>query len=333
MLAVLGVIFIVSIVLIFNDTLNRGKDTSQKPLTKIKAAYILNSMSELPVAVAMKNGYFEKYGLEVESIKSTNATNNSKTFLSGGADLAMGYPTAYLQAAAEGAGIKLIGVVNYNNPFVFVSKVEAAGIRNIGVTNKTGETYSATLAFLKSLNIDSESVNFTVLGSQDVIGKALVVGSIDAAVYPESVWAMFVDRNKIGNELKIVAKTADKDRKISGIFVKGETLEAKKQAVEDFSKALLEANYWIKTNSVEAITKAVTGVNKISEDDAPYLAKFGKEAVNGVLFTPDLNVIDKVRKGLEEQSPKMKDYKVSVFTSFEISDFLKKEGLLTKYGF
>lgn len=330
---VLGIFLVLSALFISKAYLKKSVAPTPKPTVKIKVAFIANSMSELPVAVAMKNGYFEKYGLEVESIKTTNATNNSKTFISGGSDLAMGYPTAYMLAAAEGANIKFIGVVNYNNPFVFVSRVNAVNIKNIGVTNKTGETYNATLAFLKSLNIDPQNVNFTVLGSQDLVGKALVAGSIDGAVYPDSVWAMFKDRSKIGDELKIIAKTADKDKKISGIFVKGETLLNKKDVIENFSKAMLEANYWIRTNSVEAITAEVAGVNKISKDDAPYLAKFGKEAVNGVLFTPDPALIEKVRKGLEEQSPKMKAYKAVDFVSFEISDLLKKAGLLSQYGF
>lgn len=308
---------------------NHIKKPVAKPTTKVKVVFVSNSLSELPVAVALKNGYFEKYGLSVESIKTTNAANNSKTFLSGGADIAMGYPTAYLLAGAEGADVKFIGVANYNNHFEFISKVDASKISKIGITSKTGETYAATLAFLKSLNIDSQNITFTVLGSQDLIGKALVAGSIDAAVYPDAVWAMFKDRNKIGEDLKIVASTKDKDRKISGIFVKGDSLVNRKEAIENFSKAILEADYYIKTNSEATIT----GVNKIKSDDAPYLAKYGKQAVMGLLFTPDLKLIENVAVGLESQSPKMKDYKVSNFVSFEISDLLKQQGILTQYGF
>lgn len=332
------------VIFVFKDKIlnlnNKNSDSStpissSKDLGRLNITYILNSSSEAAVAVAIKNKLFEKYGLEVKIIKASNANTASKNLISGKVDMAITNPSLYLVAAATGSKIKYLGVVDNNNPFVFVSAKSLPEIKTVGSTGKASESYRRSLSFLEASGIETKKINFIDLATSDTLAKAMIAGRVDGASFTEVVWALLKDRNQIPDSFKVFDKP-EGDKYVvrpAAIVVSEDALTKKKKLIEDFSKAILEANNWVSLHSTEEVAQAITGVNQISKDDAPYLAQYGKKALIDTKFTPDLKAAEAMRLALLKSSPQLKNYDIKNFISFEISDSLKKQGILSKYGY
>lgn len=330
------ILLLVPIYLLMKQSLSsvQKKDqVAQKTLTKLKISYIVDDVTEVPVAIAIKNGYFKKYGLDVKAIKSIKSLNSS--LLSGESDISVGIPPAFIMAAAEGAEIKTVGTVSNDSPQVFVSYKKPADIKVVGIPRTAGESHLRTLELLPLLGVDVASVNFQVLGTHDVLAKTLAEKKVDGGSFQKGVWLLFKQQNNVSDEFKILAETTN-DNKLSKpdiIFVKTAFLKNNKLTISNFAKAMLEANVWVEKNSTEKVASEITEVNGLTKNEAVLLTSLYKASVKNTKFTPDSKRLDVVKSSLTEIAPKTKDFNIENLVSFEVSDVLKKDGFLKQYGF
>jgi ABC-type nitrate/sulfonate/bicarbonate transport system substrate-binding protein len=306
-----------------------------KILTKLKIIYLPTSSAKPAIAVATKNKIFEKYGLKVEVTQVTSGNAAVQGLVGGQADIVLAGQISYLKAAAAGAKIKSIGVVNNNVRWLLVSKKSLGEIKIYCTVGKTSEIYLRGAQMMKNLGVDINTKQLVDLSSEDLCAKALVAGTVDSTVFTELNWERFKEKNKDITNYKVIEKEeGDKYLlKPTAIMVMEDTLVSKKDAIENFSKSIIEANYWLKNNSESEIAKTITGVNKISKEDALIYARLNKGFLADVKFTQELSNVEENRKQNEELTPALKKYDVKNFLSRIISDSLRKQGFLQKYGF
>jgi NitT/TauT family transport system substrate-binding protein len=312
-----------------------GPTPSPKILTKLKVIHVARNASKPVVAVAMKNKIFEKYGLEVEVNEVTSGNASVQGLIGGQANITLSSQVSYLKAAAAGAKIKSVGIVNNNTAWVFVSRKDPKDIKSYCTVGLTTEDYLRGVLVLKNLGIDINSLNLTNLASADLCAKTLASGNVDSMVFQEINWELFKNKNKEASKYKVIIKAVGEKylNKPLTIIVMENTLNTKKDAIENFSKAIIEANYWLKNHSESEIEEAINGVNKITKEEAIIYAKLMKEYLVGVKFSQEISNVEEIRKENEGVSPKLKEYDVKNFLSTLISDSLNKQGFLQKYGF
>jgi ABC-type nitrate/sulfonate/bicarbonate transport system substrate-binding protein len=338
-LLILGAIILI-LVLLFafkNQILNlvNKPDQEKTPikLTKVAVSFQDSDVIEAPMAVAIKQGLFEKYGLDVKSVKTIKSISSS---LSGGqADISIAPPSTFLMAAAKGLDIKYVGTAANDQPQVFVSYKDPDEIKLIGINRVGGEGHIRTLKFLNAMGIDKDSVNLQSFGDRNETVLLLADKKVDAAAFGKAIWYLFKNKNKTSDEFKIIGDSSNLKEVSSpmGMYTKTEFLNNNKEALVNFSKAIIEANYWIQNNSEEKVAKEITGVNGVTQENAPIFAKLYKEALNNTKFTPDAKRLELIRVGLEEFAPQTEDYDINKFISLEVANSLKEEEFLSKFGY
>lgn len=331
--ALLAILILVGSAMLIYFNVHKSPQPNPQKLTKLKIGYIVSDVAEVPVAVAIKNGYFKENGLDVKVVKSVKSVNTG--LISGETDIAMGPAAPFIMAAAQGSDFKAVGNLSNDYPFVFVSYKNPSEIKTIGVSRIGGETHLRSIEFFKYLKLDANNTTYQVLGTHDVLAQVLVNKNVDAGSFVKGVWLLYKNKNQISNEYKILVDTSiDKELQIPDvIFVKGSFLSKNKNLVESFSKAVLEANNWIKNNQLDIIVASINGVNGLSSVDAKILAPVYKTALLNTKYTLDLKRLDIIRASLVDFAPQTKNYNISSLLDFQISDALKSKGLLLKYGF
>ena len=76
-----GIIVIVVFAFFMNNKINHNDE--EKKLEKIKVSEVTHSVFYTPFYVALENGYFEKYGLEIELMLVSGSDNVAASVLSG----------------------------------------------------------------------------------------------------------------------------------------------------------------------------------------------------------------------------------------------------------
>lgn len=338
------IILIIVALFIFNYLNNKSAKTSQqkskqiaassnKSLTKVKVAYFNSSIIEASLGVGLKKGFFEKYGLNVEPQKVNKAISTAIT--SKQVDIAIDAPSTFIMSKANGgANIFTVGEATSDTPFVLVSYKEPKDIKNIAIPRIGGELYLRAIEALKSLGINQSSVNFQVSGSIEASTLMLSQKKVDATMLMKPQWMLFKKRNNISNDFKILVDTSkEKDlRNPMIIIVSGDYLIKNKKIIQDFSKAILETNSWIKSSNEKEVARALEGFDNLNYDEALILIQTYKYALEDLHFAPDVKKMDEITKSLGTQI-KTKNFDVKSFISFEISDSLQKDGFLSRLGF
>ncbi len=341
----IGIIVILALIaIIFKNPLSQtiGKFSSklfpqpaQVQLTKIIVTYHYASAAKPEMAVAIKNKLFEKYGLSIEINEVTSGQAMAQALISGKTDVVLAGQATFLKAAAAGAKIKSVGLINSSTRWYFVSRKEPQNIKTYCAIGITTEDYLRGASALKNLGIDINSLNITNLPSDNLCINALISGKVDSMTVAEPIWENLKMQNKDLSVFKIITKAYGGNYIVLpvAILVMNNTLSNKNQAIENFSKALIEANYWLKVHSEAEIEKEISGVAKIDPSMGKIYSKIIKGQLEGIKFTQKLSEVEAIRKTYENITPQLKDYNVKNFLSTQISDDLKKQGFLQKYGF
>jgi len=340
----LGLILIlVIIVVVFKAPLTQiaGKITDKlflpptsKILTKLRVIYNHDAAATPVLGVATKLKLFEKYGVNAQ-VTETIGTAAIQNLIAGRSDISVAGQISYIKAAAAGASIKSIGVVNNNLRYVLVSNKNISDIKTYCSLGKTTETYLRGIKIMKNLGVNVDNLNFIYLASFDLCAKAMLSGEIDSAPFTEIAWERLKDQNPEVKNYKIIQPEDGVKYfiKPATIMVTGNILNTKKDAVENFSKAIIEANYWIINHNEKEIALTISGFNNLSSADANRYARLAKGMLQGVKFTQELSNVEENRKENEGITPSLKTYDVRNFLSYIISDDLKKQGFLQKFGF
>jgi len=165
-----------------------------EPLLVVNSAL---NMLTVPLWVAKENGYFHKYGLDVDTIYIPSGTMGMQALLAGETKILAADGSSVVNARLRGAPVKIfIGMVNfYPNPFFSTPDVKSYADlkgKKIAVTRIGSSSYTATVMLMKKLGLE-ESRDYTILqlGSTQNRLAALTKGMIQGTTLsaPESVIA------------------------------------------------------------------------------------------------------------------------------------------------
>lgn len=303
-----------------------GPTTASVP--KLTLAYSFTKANQLPVAVAIQKGLFKKYNVDVD-IKEVSK-NVTSVLTAGQANVILSTPNIALPAAVVGAKISWIGSINNDQATVVVSSKDLKNIKTIGVI--TGPSRAQTIGLLNLIKVSTAKLTVQELADNQAKLIALKEKQVDAIHVAKPDWLIYKKNAKLSNEYKILfdSSTNSKAWMPISIIVRNEFLQNNKEVVENFAKALLEADAWIQKNPEEFTKMIEERFTDISKEDIDIQTHSYLDTLDNLQFAPTIEKGQEMLDLVKVDNKAASDYKVENFIAPGIADSLTKSGFLTQ---
>jgi NitT/TauT family transport system substrate-binding protein len=260
--------------------------------------------------VAQAQGFFAKYGLDVETIflQSSNlqtaalATNEVQIGNIGGATV--------LSGAAGGQAFRIIASPSNQLFYDLVARPEIKDGKDmrgkrIGVTSIGGTTWMAANLGLQHYGLDAarDAIQINAIGNQSVLVQALESGSIDLAVIDP-----FLSRRLKPKGMRVLIEFAKVNIPFitTAVVTTASFLREHEDQAEKFLRAFLEAQAFIaKPENKSAVLKTVAAKMKISD---PASAEEGyQDMLIGIERKPypSVEALRNIQKLMAQMNPKV----------------------------
>ncbi len=162
---------------------NTGGGSSSSEIT---VSYSEISASEVPLFIALDQGYFKKRGLTVK-LRSISSQQGIPAMLSNQVQFGSVGGSEVLSAVASGASMQYLLTLTPVYAYVFYAQPQHATAatlkgQRIGITSTSGSNYVATVLALKALGLTPSDVQLVPLGSVTSVNNALLSGSVVGAL-------------------------------------------------------------------------------------------------------------------------------------------------------
>jgi NitT/TauT family transport system substrate-binding protein len=160
---------------------------TKPPVVKLAVSYSNIISDELPLWIAKEGGYFEKNGLDVE-LSNIASTQGVAALLSGQVKFAQMGGSESLSAAAQGADVKVVGMIAGVYPFVLEVNASIKSVadlrgKKVGVSAPGSSSDIATRIALRKMGLDPDKdVVITAVGSVQQRTAAMITGALDAGL-------------------------------------------------------------------------------------------------------------------------------------------------------
>jgi ABC-type nitrate/sulfonate/bicarbonate transport system substrate-binding protein len=220
----------------------------------LKYAYAATSLSYLPMKIAVEQGLYRQYGLEVEPIL-VGAGVMAAAQISGEVEYSTSYP-ATIRTAAQGAPLKIVSTSVTAPLFVMMSRPEIQSVadlrgKQVGITTRGGAIDKVTrdILALSSLEPDQD-VTILPAGAQvTVLLEALLSGRVQAGLLSPP-W--FVRAREQG--LRVLAKATELIREPqNGLVVTDERLARQRDQARHMIQAEIEAGRFMRQNRAATV--------------------------------------------------------------------------------
>lgn len=152
-------------------------------LSRIRVAYSSYSPAFLPHFVAESLGYYQRYGLESESVQANPAVSipglvaNEIDYV-----LSIGSLT---RAAAKGVPVRVLAVHARKPNFFLVVRPEirsGTDLRGkaVGMQGPGGNSHQTMQLYMSALGLDPQDVQYLALGEESVLFESLKLGRVEA---------------------------------------------------------------------------------------------------------------------------------------------------------
>lgn len=238
---------------------------SPKKLEKVRIAEVTRSIFYAPQYVALTKGFFKKEGLDIQLTTIPGGDKTMTALLSGGADVALVGSETSIYVSAQGSKDPVINfaqLTQTDGTFLFSRKKidhfswdQLKGTTFLG-QRKGGMPQMAGEFVLKKHGIDPHK-DLNLIQNIDYanIANAFASGTGDFVQLFEPTASIFEKEGKgyivasFGKESGHVPYTT--------FMTKQSYIKSHKDTVEKFTKAVYEAQQWVKTHSSEEIAKAI----------------------------------------------------------------------------
>ena len=160
---------------------------TKAPVVKLAVSFSNIISDELPLWIAKEGGYFDKNSLDVE-LSNIASTQGVAALLSGQVKFAQMGGSESLSAAAQGADVKVVGMIAGVYPFVLEVNASIKTIadlkgKKIGVSAVGSSSDIATRVALRKMGLDADKdVTISAVGSVQQRTAAMLTGAIDAGL-------------------------------------------------------------------------------------------------------------------------------------------------------
>lgn len=302
------------------------------PLTKVVLTTGSTSEREGAIYIAQEQGFFRKYGLDVQFVQVRSGPIGMSALSSGESQVHWGSVTAAnLGAIAEGADLVFVaGFVNkLTGTFVANPKIKSPAElkgKALGVNSLSGGGWIFTMLTLDHWGLvpERDKIQFRALGDQPVIAQAVVAGTVDGA-YLGYTFAKIVERQG----LRVMADLAKLPISYqgSGIMTRRSFLASSSPTVENVLRSLLDAVAFIRNpeNKSQVMKSLAKGLRLARLEDA----EEGYQHIVGIYENKIYSSVDGIRnviRLLSSNNERIRRLKAEELVDNNIVRKLEKEG-------
>jgi NitT/TauT family transport system substrate-binding protein len=225
------------------------------------------AFSFVPLDIGMTKGFFQKYGIEAESIAFAGDAKMQQAMASDSIDLALGSGPAMafimkgspIKAIAAMAGPPLLLTLVVRNDDTVKTVADLKG-RRVGVSTVGSLTYWLVSETSRQQGWGPEGINIAPMGATQPQIAALKRKEIDGMVTDIST-ALTLER---GGDMRILMRFGDlvKDFHIHVIFATNRDIAEKPDALRNFLKGWFEAIHFMRANKAETVDIAKDVIHK-----------------------------------------------------------------------
>lgn len=256
------IIILLLISLFFINTNNKKKDNN---LTEVKVAEVAHSIFYAPFYVAIENGYFEKYGIDIDLILTSGADKVSSAVLSG--DVNIGFAGAesaiYVYNGGERDYLKIFsGLTKRDGQFIVGRNkddnfsLEKLKGKEVLVGRKGGMPSINFINALENSNINIKDVNINYQIDYASLSGAFIGGTGDYVNLFEPN-ATLLENNNQGYTLISIGKYSG-EMPYTTFYAKKSYIENNKNTIEAFTKAIDEGLNYVNEHSAKEIAEVIS---------------------------------------------------------------------------
>lgn len=229
-----------------------------QPVT-IQLALIPPKMIFMGFYVAQAEGFYTKNGLNVTLQAQPTGDQAIRGLAAGVGVFAAGGGDAVAAADAAGLHLRVIWAYGTNDLSIIASAkvpdIAALAGKTIGVTDKSGPSYTMAVLALQSVGLSPNAAHYVILAGRPALVGALASGRIDAAVFHVDDGLTVVRKTPGAHLLAQMVKVVP-DWFYGPLAVEQGYALAHPQVVRDLLTALIEAQRWMYANPQATITLA-----------------------------------------------------------------------------
>lgn len=210
----------------------------------------------LVAQVGIQRGFFEKYGLSVEHVKFTGASELAKAKGAGQIDVSIESSLGYYEAFVRGIKYQIIGGVNdFDNFAVFtradlpIKSFQDLQGKKVCVTDLAGTTYALTVAAMQKTGVKVELVG---CGPTARGVAAMESGSVQGAVHTTESARPYTDKGFYKPPILLMNDVLPKPWQEVIITASPDMISKFPGTLKAFMRGVSDSVKWIRDNPQEA---------------------------------------------------------------------------------
>jgi NitT/TauT family transport system substrate-binding protein len=311
-----------------------GTSVNAAGLIRTNFASSITSESMAVVWVAKERGFFQKYGLDVQSIQMPRSALTVTALIAGEIDAAIIGPGHLLNAATSGADV--IGIANFVQKLDYrfigrpeIKRPEDLRGKRVAMSGPGSVSHVVALLAVQNLGLDPnrDKITFlTIPGTEMNRRIALETASVDASALNGAIGDLYASR---GYTVLFNFKGSGISLAQTALATSRRTIAAKPQVIDGYLKAFIEALNYILEPANKAPLMRIIGSNLRLESAATEDAY--QAVVNSYDRIPYPNVdgIKRLQSVVVQLNPKLANVKAesvvdaSLISRIEAAGFSK----------
>ena len=308
-------------------------NAADRPLEKIRIAYTGISGAQIPTWVAYEQGFFRKYGLDVQLIFIEGGSLGVQTLISGDVTAASVAGASVIQSNLQNSGLVMIaGFLNTLDYQFIVSKditnPEHLKGKTMAVSRFGSSSDFATRYTLERYGLSPEKdVSIVQIGSQPARFAALETGKIQGAMVSIPLTAK---ARKMGLNALADLQMLGLEYQHTGLAVTQSLIKSRPELVRNMTKAFVEAIHFLKTHRKESMAV----LQKYLKTDDVEALQETYEAIGMTLIPekpyPTLKGIQIMLREMAAKDPKAAAAKPEQFVDLTFMGELDKSGFVER---
>jgi NitT/TauT family transport system substrate-binding protein len=328
-----NVLVIIFATVVFLTSSVESQSASAPP--KVVASYSAMNARVAPLWIAQDQGYFKKYGTDIDAVFIRTGPLQVASLISGDTDI--GYMGATNAVGAAGGGSDLRILASFTNRVIYdlvvrpgIKSPEDLRGKRFGVQAIGGTVWMGAILGLEHLGLEPVRDNISMLnvGDQSVLAQALLAGTIDATVL-DGVYSRRL--NERGFPILAEFSKINIPFSSTGIVVRQGYLERQPSAtLENFLKAILEANAFLQRPASKAsVLKILMRRLRVSEREAE---EGYRDTLAGLDLKPypSLEGMLNIQRLMKLRNPKLEKVKVVELIDDRILRKLDESGFIER---
>ena len=310
-----------------------AENPSSQPLRKTAIAYSGISPSQAPAWVAYEQGFFKKYGLDVQLIFIEAGSRTVQTLISGDVAAAQVAGTSVIQSSLQGSGIVIIG--GFLNTMDYklivardITRPDQLKGKTVAVSRVGSSSDFATRYALEKYGlIPDKDVSILQIGSQPARFSAMETGKIHGVMIAIPLTAK---AKKMGLNTLADLQMLGLEYQHTGLAVTRNLIKTQPDLVRNILRAFVEAIYYMKTHRRESLTILA---KYLKTDDADALDEAYESIVQALIPEkpyPTLKGIDIILRELGVKDPNARSAKPEQFVDLTFIKELDNSGFIDR---